>query len=785
MVDALVDALMPGKLGIAIPDADQKLIASAKARYKQGIEADRKQRERELEDLRFYAGDQWDEAVKRARQGKEPMAGMPPLPARPTFVINETRPPVLQIINQIRGSEFDFEIAAADDFADVPGVPETDDPEIEVREGLVRRIQRAQETADARLWAATRATIAGRGFYRVMTRFLPGLTMDQEIYVERVYNQASVVIDPAHDQPDGSDALWYFIGADLPQPAYESQFPFAEDGTANPLVGVSDDDFRALGDEAPDWFTTTDAKTRMYRVVEHFYTEYTSKTICELPDGSVVYKEDVPADVTVPKDRQRQEVIPTIKWIKTDGVQILERTDWPGPDLNLIKVIGEELQPYDGERRAEGMVRPMRDPGRGVNAMVSKFVETVAFTPIEPPIGTAEQMEPFKALFEAVAAGRNVPYALYYPHMVGGQLVSPPGRMQHSSAEAIAAIGGGLQMFKEALQAVSLHDPSLGKVDPSLKSGVALKTLVAAGAQGMSHYLDNLKRSVRREAHITNNLLYPVFGKKPGRVVRIVTGTGENQAITLGVPDAAKAYRLTPGTHYNIAVKLTPSSESRNAEIAGILSDLIGRNPQMMGVIGDLFFKYLHAAGSTEMAERFKAVLDPKVQAMLALKQSGSQIPPEVQAQMQQMQQRLQEIEGIANQAAQELQSKQLEQETKLKQTQMEIESKERLAAMDRETKLAVAELTTKSKDEQLFLEERGRLGLQTDDHVFQAHQAELDRQHEAALAVHKTELEREKLKGRKKTVVTKTLNRGDDGALLGATEEHSEVDEPNEPTVQ
>ena len=66
--------------------------------------------------------------------------------------------------------------------------------------------------------------------------------------------------------------------------------------------------------------------------------------------------------------------------------------------MPIVKVLGEELQPYDEERRAEGMVRPMREPGQGFNVMVSKMIELIGLTPI-PPLMTAEgQVEVLRAV---------------------------------------------------------------------------------------------------------------------------------------------------------------------------------------------------------------------------------------------------------------------------------------------------------------------------------------------------------------------------------------------------
>ena len=181
-----------------MPRDVEKFLKQARERFHQSQEASENQRKRELDDLRFYQGgtNQWDADTLKARQKQEATAGMPPVPARPCLTINKVREPVHQILNQERQSDMGIEITPADDFGELG--PPIDDTEIELREGLVRRIQRESEAADARSWAFDRAVKAGTGYYRVLTRYVKGKTWDQEIAVIRIFNQASVKIGRAH-----------------------------------------------------------------------------------------------------------------------------------------------------------------------------------------------------------------------------------------------------------------------------------------------------------------------------------------------------------------------------------------------------------------------------------------------------------------------------------------------------------------------------------------------------------------------------------------------------------
>src|SRR5439155_15294895 len=124
-------------------------LALAKKRFKQAEEADQRQRQREKADLRSYALGPWSEDDIKARQAQPATSsGLPPVPARPTMVIPLVQEPIRQVLNAERGSDLGIELVPADDFAALTGPG--DETEIELREGLIRRIQRESEAQDAR-----------------------------------------------------------------------------------------------------------------------------------------------------------------------------------------------------------------------------------------------------------------------------------------------------------------------------------------------------------------------------------------------------------------------------------------------------------------------------------------------------------------------------------------------------------------------------------------------------------------------------------------------------------
>ncbi len=805
---------------MASPRDTAAFLKTARKRFVQGQDASHNQRKRVLDDLAFYAGGdhQWDPETLKNRKAQQGAAGMPPVPARPCLTINKVREPVHQVLNQERQMDMGIQLVPADDWGEL--APPVSDEEIELREGLVRRIQRESEAADARTWAFARAAIAGEGYYRVLTKYASGKTWDKEVTVARIFNQSSVTLDPAHEQPDGSDAEWGFIGGDVPWDRYKREHPKNAKGDKNSNAQADDSTFRALGEEYPGWFTQS-GDTRSARVVEYFYTEWKNRTLLKLTDGQVLWEDELPQDNPELHDMvedEREVPQKVIKWAKIDATQILEETDWEGPDLPIIKVVGEELQPFDKERRVEGMVRPARDSQQGYNAMISKWVESIGLAPI-PPFQVAEgQVEGYEAWYQA-ANTRTLPYLPYRTHDLTDQVVGPPIRTNVDTP--IQAIAASVQIFDEAIKSTTMvPSVQLGQaIDPHLKSGKAIQALQQQAQMGTSHLLDNLRRAIRYEGQIENNLLYPIYGR-PGRLARMLTGENEPQTVRIsapappgammrgnayaqppapagppgppglaaappgpaqapgamaglgsGLPGGApppppKQYILTKDANFNVIVKVTRNLDSRREEESSMIGNLVQQAPMFMSWFGDLWLKYQDGPGHDEMAERAEVMLDPKIQQMRTSKQQGMSIPPEIQAQMAAMKQQLDQAHQIMGSAQQELKNHaQQEQDNANAALQLAREnnaSKERIAqldadnrAKDREVKLAVAELGAKVERLQLFVEERARVG---------------DQQHEAALKAADAHHELKKLR------ITKTLMRDQSGALVGAQEDHEQV---------
>jgi hypothetical protein len=123
---------------------------------------------------------------------------------------------------------------------------------------------------------------------------------------------------------------------------------------------------------------------------------------------------------------------------------------------------------------------------------------------------------------------------------------------------------------------------------------------------------------------------------------------------------------------------------------------MVNGNPQLMAVFGDVLVKLRNYPEADKLARRFKAMLPPQVQQ--AEQEEGQQIPPEVQAVLQQAQQEIQQLQQALQEAQSGMAAKQMEVQGKLQQTQMVEQSKAQLAQMNIESAERIASMNADVK---------------------------------------------------------------------------------------
>jgi hypothetical protein len=641
---------------------NEKILADAKTRFQLAEEAEHEIRAQALEDLKFAAGDQWDSQIVADRRTD----------GRPCLTINRIPQHIKQVTNDQRQNRPSIKVHPVDDQADVETA--------KVLSGLIRHIEYNSNADVAYDTAFESAVRAGRGYFRVLTDYVSPLSFEQEILIKRVRNPFSVFFDPFSSEPDGSDANFAFITEDLSREEYKRTYPDSKLAQSG--------EWESVGNNAPGWMGD-----KSCRVAEYFYRETRTATIVQLASGEVVEEKDLHAlaehaamtqgvspDLTI-VDRRETEV-PVIRWCKLNGIEILSKTDWLGSFIPIIPVIGEELD-IDGQRVLKGIVRDAKDPQRMLNYWKSAETEAIALAPRAPYLVAAGQLEGFESQWET-ANRRNHAYLPYNVVDVNGTPVPPPQRQ--ALEPAVQAITQAAMLAADDLKATTgIYDASLGNKSNET-SGVAIQRRNNQAQTSNFHFVDNLTRSLRHAGRVIVEIIPKIYDT--ARTARIIGEDGTPKMVKLNQPTESEGgkpvvYELSAGK-YDVTVDVGPSYASKRQEAVVSMMEVTRAVPQLMQIAGDLLIKNMDWPGAQEIADRLKKTLPPN----LADDQKKQDIPPQVQAQMQQMGQM---VDALTKQlhAAHDV----------LDQKKIELESKERIEFAKIQANVAIAELQAGSKE--------------------------------------------------------------------------------------
>jgi hypothetical protein len=672
--------------------ADEKLLKQALDCFKQANEADGGQRQRELDDLDFDAGNHWPKELLDARGPVVDKTTGRKLPGRPSLTIPKLDGPIQQVINQQTAAALGIRIKPKSSGA-------TKDTAEKIN-GLIRHIQVESGAQLARGWAYQRAVKCGRGYYRILKDWANDGDWDIDLIVARILNQASVYLDPYHQKPDASDMEWAFIVEDLPLKRFEREH--GKSKIVSPRTDV--DELRGIGDASPGWLTFgEDGALKSVRRAEYWRIVYVEKELIETEAGWRGLEEERPDDDMSKIVRRRTVRDRKVKWVKMTATEILDREEWEGRYIPIVQVLGREYN-VNGKRIYKGMVTNGKDAQRSYNYMRSKQVEAVGLAPVAPYTMVEGQDEGYEDMW---ANANTVPYArlIYKPVSIGGKPAPAPQRT--SASTDIGAITIAAQAADEDLKSITgFSDPSLGRSNPADRSGRAITALQQRTEAATSDYLENLTQiSMVHEGRILLDLLPHVYDR-PGRVASVLDEDLETTSQVIlnqpylpapspdGVPQPAAAG--TPGAKlidlatgvYRVVVSVSKSFKTQRDEAVALLGELIAANPQTAPLVTDVLVDNVDAPGFSRLAKRFRAMLPPQI---IKMEAGESDLPPAAAALVSNLEQQLDATKQQMQQMGQALESKQ--QEVQAKQ---ELE----MLKLEREYELKLAELATKEKIE-------------------------------------------------------------------------------------
>lgn len=616
----------------------QELLSVARARLRTAEAALSQSRRDQLEDLRFSAGSsdnnwQWPEGVKSSRLNAEGSI------ARPMLTINKLPQHIKQVTNDQRQNRPMGKVIPVDGNADVEVS--------EVYEGIVKHIESISDADVAYDTACENQVIHGEGYIRVLTDYVDEESFDQDILIGRVRNPFSIYMDPMIQDPCGADAQWCWIIEDLTHEEYEAKWPDAARVSSLTDGSVGDSDRK-------NW-----VGEKTIRIGEYFYFETTQENLHLFPGGATAFEGTEQYDALMmalgASVKSRKSARKKVKWVKTNGFEILEESEWAGKYIPVVRVVGNEFE-VDGEVFVTGIVRNAKDAQRMYNYWVSQEAEMLALAPKAPFIGYAGQFEGYESQWKTANIS-NHPYLQVNPDVTDGEgrLAPLPQRSQPPMAQTglIAAKQGAAEDIKAT---TGQYNASLGMTSNE-RSGKAILARQHEGDVGTYHYGDNLARAVRYVTRIIVDLIPKIYDT-PDRIARIIGEDGETKMVKINpeqqtpvqeVKDPngnviGKIYNPSVG-RYDVRVATGPGYATKRQQALDAMVEILQGNPELWAMAGDLIVKNMDWPGAQELSKRIRKAIDPK------LLQENDENP-----ELQQAQQQIEELTGQLQQAMRMLQ---------------------------------------------------------------------------------------------------------------------------------
>lgn len=530
------------------------------------------------EDQRFYAGDQWDEAAKRAR-------GLD----RPMLTINRLGTFVRQVTGDIRQNTPAIKV--------MPAGGRASEDKAKVLSGIIRSIEAENDAAACYERAASNAAKTGQGWFRVLTKYCDDTSFDQDICIEMGADPFGILVDPFAKKPDKSDMQYAFVFELMSKESFKSKYP---DAVA--------DDFDIHGDvNRMEW-----AKGESVRVAEYWTKETTTGKLYELADGNVT--------PTLGKGqkaaRERTVEMVSIVSYMMSGKEILSGPHvWAGKvGIPICFVAGEE-ETIDGATRRKGMVRDAKDPQRLLNYARTTEAETTALQPKAPYIVTVDQIKGYEAIWKS-AGTKNHPYLPFIPDKQAPQLVpqrsAPP--VASSGLQTLSMTAGN-----DLHDVIGIYPAALG-ARSNETSGVAIRARQHEGDTGSNYIPDNTRRAIAYCGRVLCDLIPKIYDST--RIVRMLKESGEHEMAKINVenPDADEDAEmmtvvdsLDDGGKYDVVVSTGKSYATRQEETADMLIQLAGNLPQVGQAAPDLLVKALNFPQGDELAARLKKMIPPAI----------------------------------------------------------------------------------------------------------------------------------------------------------------------------
>ncbi len=578
---------------------DVEVVNEAKQRYKRCQDVESNPRRLFSQDLKFANADpdntwQWPEAIKTQRD----------LDQRPCLTINKVRQHNLLIINEGKKNSRGIKIRAAGGAATYESA--------QIFEGLIRNIEYVSQARQAYSTALDFCVKAGIGYWRVLTEYVSDDTFDQMPKIKRIKDPNMVYLDPDIDTIDGSDARFGFIFTDVANDEFRNQYPDHKD-----MIGQT-----AL-DDTSGWIMKDHI-----RVAEYYRrTEFKDKLITYTHQGQRQYsrmsKLGSKAYNALKKDLQPGEFMERdlldhkIEWFKIAGVRVIEKREVVGKYVPIVRVVAEETI-IDGAIDRKGHTRNMKDAQRIYNYNSSASVEYGALQTKSPWVAPAQAIAGLETYWRTANITNHS--ILPFNHKDSDDAMMPPPFRPQPPGASESYMKGMEVAQNEMMMASGQWQAQQGQ-NENAKSGVAINERKAQGDVATYHFTEAMDIALCYTGKILLDMIPKLYDTE--RVEKIMGEDGQESEVTISPQmkqamvekkaqdaDAIAQVLFNPSAGvYDTVADTGPAYATRRAAAFDAFTEILTRAPQMIPVLGDIYFRNGDFPMSDEAAQRMRRMV--------------------------------------------------------------------------------------------------------------------------------------------------------------------------------
>ena len=594
-------------------------------------------RRKSLDDLEFYSGQQWDQALIAAGQVKK----------EPTLSVNRLPQFVKQIENEIKSREINITVSPSDE--------EGSEDIADIYNGLIRHIQDDSGASKHYVHAAGEngALVPGFGFLRVDIEPLHKNSWSDEkkLMVSSIFDPFSILPDLSAQQADFSDAEYWFEISDYNIDTYRNEFPHSH---------IASLDVASTGMKKTSWGANNN--TDDVRVLRYWYKEVISIVEYKLADGSVVNSTTYEKPVTdkqeadsemngklpFPKDEEGEDQIVSrkrmvfktkIKWMDINNEEILREGEWPGTHFPFVAVIGPQTM-INGRRDIRGIIRYAKDSQKMLNYMASSVARRIGSANKAPWIADKRSIAPYQKQWQT-ANTENWSVLMYDAYRdnpsAPGELIQNPVPQRADQTGQINDLLEASAHWSDELKAtIGIYDAGLGAT-PNEQSGVAIKTLAQQGQNSNAHFSENLVTSIKQLGHILVDLI-PLVYDTP-RVIKVINPDSTEELIKINQifteNGQTKKHDLAYG-NYSVKINAGPAYATKKQAALEQILELTRVDPKLVPVLQDIMVGAMDFPGSKHVQERLVKLFAIQFPQLIDTQKGMPELPPQAQAEMMQ-----------------------------------------------------------------------------------------------------------------------------------------------------